>query len=117
MSKKVKIKYRIKKRMFLNQDLDMSAHIIAIVENTEDFDFDDEGRRQSGEIELSLTDCNDKISYYFYLNSAEERKNSLYKIRRLAKVINDFHQAIEEEAKLIASHRKPKTSPTKSSKA
>jgi hypothetical protein len=105
--------------MFLNQDLEMSAFIIAIVENTEDFTFDEENRRTYGEIELCLSDCNDKVCYYFNLSSAEQRRNSLYKIRRLAKVVNEFHEAIEQEAKLIAAHQrsKPKKSKTKSAKA
>ena len=117
MSNKNSTKYRVRKRMFLNRDLYMSAFIIAIVENTEDYKIDKNGGRQYGEIELSLSDCTDKISYHFSLNSAKGRRESLYKIRRLAKVINEFREAIEAEAKMIAEQEKSISNKTKTAKA
>ena len=109
MSKKTK--YHIRKRIFLNRFHDMPAFVIAIVEDTRDTaDAEDKKR---GEIELSLADCNDRISFYFNLNTAEQRVNSLLKIKRLAETINEFRKALEAEAKSISkcksSINKPKT--------
>ena len=95
-----KIKYHIRKRMFLNRFPDMPAFIIAIVEDTRAIkDVEDKKR---GEIELSLADCSDRVSFYFNLNTAEQRANSLLKIRRLAETINEFRRALEAEVESIS---------------
>ena len=106
-----KTKYHIRKRKFLNRFHDMPAFVIAIVEDTRDMaDVEDKKR---GEIELSLADCNDRISFYFNLSSARQRTNSLLKIKRLAETINEFRKALEAEAESISkrnpSIKKPKT--------
>jgi hypothetical protein len=106
-----KTKYHLRKRMFLNRFPDMPAFIIAIVEDTREAGDAEEKTR--GEIELSLADCNDRISFYFNLGTAGQRANSLLKIRRLAETINEFRRALETEAESIAGSgaaaRKPKT--------
>ena len=101
----------MRKRMFLNRFQDMPAYVIAIVEDTRDTsDVEDKKR---GEIELSLADCNDRISFYFNLQTTAQRRNSLEKIRRLAETINEFRRALEIEAAAISkcstSTKKPKT--------
>ncbi len=98
-----KTKYHLRKRIFLNRFPDMPAYVIAIVEDTREIKDAEEKKR--GEIELSLADCNDRISFYFNLNTAEHRANSLLKIRRLAEIINDFHKALEMEADSISKGR------------
>ena len=106
-----KTKYHIRKRIFLNRFCDMPAFIIAIVEDTRVWASAED--KKNGEIELSLADCNDRISFYFNLSTAEQRSNSLLKIKRLAEVINDFRIALEIEAEAISrcksSMNKPKT--------
>lgn len=106
-----KTKYHVRKRMFLNRFADMPAYIIAIVEDTRDIkDIEDKKR---GEIELSLADCSDRITFYFNLDSPEQRVNSLLKIKRISETINDFRKALEAEAESISkretSKHKPKT--------
>jgi hypothetical protein len=109
MSKK--IKYHVRKRKFLNRYTDMPAFIIAIVENTRDMPDAEDKKR--GEIELTLADCSDRISFYFNLNTAHQRANSLRKIKLLSETINDFRKALETEAEAISkcksSINKPKT--------
>ena len=95
-----KTKYHMRKRIFLNRFQDMPAFIIAIVEDTREMKEAEEKKR--GEIELSLADCSDRVSFYFNLNTAEQRQNSLEKIRRLAETINDFRAALELEAESIS---------------
>lgn len=106
-----KTKYHIRKRIFLNRFQDLPAFIIAIVEDTREMKAAEEKKR--GEIELSLADCSDRISFYFNLNNAEQRRNSREKIRRLAETINEFRAALELEidsiSKCQTSEKKPKT--------
>lgn len=108
MSKENKTKYHVKKRYFLNRDLDMTAFIVGIVEDTREVPLDNEDGWKWGTIELMLSDCSRKICFSFNLNDSESRKDSLYKIRRIAEVVNDVKNAIEIEAKSISKRRPPK---------
>lgn len=113
MSKIQRTKYHVRKRIFLNRDLDMRAFAIAIVEDTRSIPNENENDWKWGTIELTLSDCNRQISYDFNLSSKENRANSLYKIRRIAAIVNAVRDAIEIEAKSIDERKtiKPKTKP------
>ncbi len=110
MSNKQRTKYHVRKRMFLNRDLDMRAFAIGIVEDTRHIPNENEDAGNSGWIELVLADCYRHVSFDFNLNTKEGRANSLYKIRRIAAIVNAVHQAIEIEAKSIDERKtvKPK---------
>ena len=113
MSKQQRTKYHVRKRIFLNRDLDMRAIAIAIVEDTRDIPNDNEDGWKWGTIELTLGDCSRQVSYDFNLSSKENRRNSLYKIRRIAAIVNAVRDAIEIEAKSIDERKivKPKAAP------
>ncbi len=110
MSKNQRIRYHMRKRMFLNRDLDMRAFAIGIVEDTRHVPNDNEDGWKWGKIELALSDCYRHVSFDFDLSSREDRAKSLYKIRRLAAIINAVREAIEVEAKSINERKivKPK---------
>ncbi len=110
MSKKSRTKYHVRKRIFLNRDLDMRAIAIAIVEDTSEIPNENEDDWKYGTIELTLGDCYRQISYDFNLSSKENRRNSLYKIRRIAAIVNAVRDAIETEAASIDRRKivKPK---------
>ena len=112
MSKNQRTKYHVRKRMFLNRDLDMRAFAIGIVEDTRAIPDENEDGWNSGWIELVLADCYRHVSFDFNLNTKEDRADSLYKIRRIAAIVNAVRDAIEAEAKSIenrkSSNRKPK---------
>ncbi len=110
MSNKQRTKYHVRKRIFLNRDLDMRAFAIGIVEDTREIPTEDENSWNSGWIELVLADCYRHVSFDFNLNTKENRANSLYKIRRIAAIVNAVRDAIETEAKSIESRKivKPK---------
>ena len=101
MSNKQHTKFHVRKRMFLNRDLDMRAFAIGIVEDTREIPTEDENGWNSAWIELVLADCYRHISFDFNLNTKESRANSLYKIRRIAAIVNAVRDAIETEAKSI----------------
>ena len=113
MSKKQRTKYHVRKRIFLNRDLDMRAMAIGIVEDTREIPNDNEDGWKWGTIELTLGDCYRQVSYDFNLSSKENRANSLYKIRRIAEIVNAVRDAIELEAKSIDERKivKPKPEP------
>lgn len=119
MSKKQRTKYHVRKRMFLNRDLDMRAFAIGIVEDTRDVPNDDEDNWNSGWIELVLADCYRHISFDFNLRTKDARADSLHKIRRIASIVNAVRDAIELEAKSIDERKivKPKAAPKAKSAA
>jgi hypothetical protein len=106
MSKKLRTKYHVRKRIFLNRDLDMRAIAIGIVEDTREVPTENEDLWKFGTIELTLGDCYRQVSWDFNLSSKRNRSDSLYKIRRIASIVNAVRDAIEIEAKSI-DERKP----------
>ena len=97
-------KYHMRRREFLNLEPSLRAYVIAVVEderekNVEVKNKDDD--YDSVDISLRIADCHNEIWLYFDLNTAEERENSLYKIRTLAEVICEFKRAIELEIEVI----------------
>ena len=105
MSKKQRTKYHVRKRMFLNRDLDMRAFAIGIVEDTSEIPNESENEWKDGWIELVLADCYRHVSFDFNLNTKESRADSLYKIRRIAEIVNAVRDALEIEAKSIESRK------------
>lgn len=99
-------KYHLRRREFLNLDVDLRAYVIAVVEDAREKHVE---RRSSEEeddyldVSLRIADCRQEISLYFDLETQEERENSLYKIRILAEVINEFRLAIEKEVEVISA--------------
>jgi CRISPR/Cas system-associated endonuclease/helicase Cas3 len=110
MSKNQRTKFHVRKRIFLNRDLDMRAFAIGIVEDTREIPTENENGWNSAWIELVLADCYRHVSFDFNLNTKESRANSLYKIRRIAVIVNAVRDAIEVEAKSIDERKivKPK---------
>ena len=110
MSNKQRTKYHIRKRMFLNRNLDMRAFAIGIVEDTRDIPNDNENGWQYGTIQLNLADCYRHVSFDFSMDTKESRLDSLYKIRRIAAIVNAVRGAIEVEVKSIDERKivKPK---------
>ena len=119
MSKKQRTKYHVRKRIFLNRDLDMRPFAIGIVEDTRDIPNDNENGWQYGTIQLNLADCYRHVSFDFNMDTKESRLDSLYKIRRIAVIVNAVHQAIEIEAKSIDERKiaKPNAVPKAKSAA
>lgn len=103
MSKKQRTKFHVRKRKFLNRDLEMRAFVIAIVQDTREIPQADENAWMWGKIELTLGDCVRHVS--FDLSSKEERANSLHKITILAETINEVRDALEIEAKSIEARQ------------
>jgi len=98
-------KFHIKKRYFLNRDFDMTAFIVGMVQDTREIPTENENDWKWGTIELMMSDCSRKICFSFSLSDAEERANSLQKIRRIAEVVNAVKDAIEIEAESISKRR------------
>jgi len=107
MSKTSRTKYHVRKRIFLNRDLNMRAFAIGIVEDTREIP-NEKDDWKSGWIELVLADCYRHVSFDFDLSTKEDRANSLYKIRRIAAIVDAVREAIETEAKSIDEREAPK---------
>ena len=94
-------KYHMKKRDFLNDDFNMPAFVIAVVEDTSELQTSGKDEFHYGELSLTLSDCSRQISYDFCLYNKESRQNSLNKIKHLAETINEFRVALEKEIEMI----------------
>ncbi len=102
MSRKRRVKYHVRRRLFLNRDPNFPAYIIGIVQDTRDIPGDDPDESWKwGDIELKLGDCYRRVSLSFDMETREERANSLFKIRRLAEIVNAMREAIEVEVTSI----------------
>lgn len=88
------------KRVFLNP---ISASAPSFIQAVADSSND--GTYLLGNYILIIADCNRRILLEFCLSSASLRKQSLAKIDRLAKVVNEFREAVYAEARLIEEQR------------
>ncbi len=79
----------------------MRAVAIGIVQDTRNIPNSEEKNWEWATIELTLSDCVRSVSYDFNLNTKQDRADSLYKIRRIAAIVNEVKDAIETEAKSI----------------
>jgi len=85
-----------RKRVFLNPiSLGAPSFIQAIADSS------DEGTYLLGNYILILADCDRRVLLEFGLGNPKQRKLSLDKIDRLAKVVNEFRDAVHAEANLI----------------
>lgn len=104
MSGKRRVKYHVRRRLFLNRDPNLPAFVIGIVQDTRDIPSDDADESWKwGDIELKLGDCNRRVSLTFDMDTARDRSNSLYKIRRLAEIVGAVREAIEIEVASIGA--------------
>ena len=87
-----------RKRVFLNSIKNGAPSFIQAVA-----DDSDEGTYLLGNYLLIIADCDRRILLEFCLANAKQRKTSLAKIDRLARVVNEFRQALHAEANLITN--------------
>jgi len=95
MSEEISRQYHVRRREFLNQDPDLPAFIIGIVEDTRAIP-DEEGW-DDGQISLDLADCYRRVSFNFDMYDAGERAKSLRKISLIAEVVNAVRDGIAAE--------------------
>ena len=99
MSRNRRTKYHVRRRLFLNREPDLPAFVIGVVEDTRDIPDDDPAQPwRWAAVTLSFGDCFRRVSFDFGMETRQERAASLYKIRRLAEVVNAVRDAIEIEA-------------------
>ena len=97
MSEERAIRYHLRRREFLNEDPELPAFIIGVVEDTRDLPDDPEDLWKWGTVVLDLADCSRRVSFDFDLNNAASRANSLRKINLIAEVVNAVRDAIAVE--------------------
>jgi len=90
-----------RKRVFLNPiSLGKPSYIQAVADSSL------EGTYVLGNYLLIIADCHRNIMLEFFLGNEQQRKISLEKIDRIAKVVNEFRDAVHAEAKLIDKQAK-----------
>ena len=94
-------KYHIREKTFLGVDKDERDYVVAVVEDARESDVSCNDKNECSEITLHIGDWRHEIELVFYVETVEERENSLHKIRTLAEVINSFRKAVECEIEVI----------------
>jgi hypothetical protein len=97
MSEEVSDSYYVRRREFLNEDPELPAFIIGIVQDTREIPDDDPERWNRGDIVLDLADCERRVSFYFNMCNESARANSWRKITLIAEVVNAVREAIALE--------------------
>jgi hypothetical protein len=91
-------RYHVRRREFLNEDPELPAFIIGIVEDTPGISDDDPDRRWNwGNITLDMADCYRRVRFEFDLDDPHRRANSLRKINLIAEVVNAVRDGITLE--------------------
>ena len=98
MSEERTARYHVRRREFLNEDPELPAFIIGVVEDTRDLPDDDSEQRWNwGTVVLDLADCSRRVSFDLDLHDGPSRANSLRKINLIAEVVNSVRDAIAVE--------------------
>ena len=97
MSTSKTTRYHVRRREFLNEDVEMPAFIIGVVEDTRQLPDEPADDWKWGTVILDLADCSRRVSFDFDLGDATARANSLRKINLIAEVVTAVRDAIEFE--------------------
>lgn len=97
MKEETATRYHLRRREFLNDNPELPAFIIGVVEDTRDLPDDPEDTWKWGTVVLDLADCSRRVSFDFDLNDSSARANSLRKINLIAEVVNAVRDAIAVE--------------------
>lgn len=111
MSEETPELYYVRRREFLNEDLDLPAFIIGIVEDTRAIPDDDVESWSNGHIALDLGDCYRRVRFDFQMYDAAARANSLRKINLIADVVNAVRYGIAAE--VASRNARPVPEPAK----
>ena len=94
-------KYHLREKVFLGADKDEREYVVAVVEDARERNVSRYDPNECGEISLHIGDWRHEVEIVFYIETVEERENSLHKIRELAEVISSFRHAVESEIEVI----------------
>ena len=111
MSEDHLLQYHVRQREFLNDDPELPAFIIGVVEDTRWIPDDDSEQRWNwGTVILDLGDCYRRVSFDFCMETQADRESSLRKIDKIAEVVHavQFAIAIEVESRNARPIKKEK---------
>jgi hypothetical protein len=88
-------RYHVRRREFLNEDPELPAFIIGVVEDTRGISDDNPDCSWNwGQITLDLADCYRRVRFDFDMDNPKRRANSLRKINLIAEVVNAVRAGI-----------------------
>lgn len=91
------LRYHVRRREFLNEDPELPAYVIGVVEDTSDIPDDEDERWKWGTVILDFGDCTRRVSFDLDMSGPSERENTLRKINLIAEVVNSVRDAIARE--------------------
>ena len=89
-------RYHVRRREFLNENPEMPAFVIGVVQDTSDMP-DEEEHWKWGTAMLDFGDCTRRVSFDLDMSGPEERANTMCKINLIAEVVNAVRDAIASE--------------------
>ena len=108
MNEEISERYYVRRREFLNEDPDLPAFIIGIVEDTRQIPNDDPNQSwMNGTITLDFADCYRRVSFDFPMYDPVSCANSLRKIKLIAEVVNAVHEGIALEVESRTARPEP----------
>ena len=97
MSNDETARYHVRRREFLNENPELPAYVIGVVQDTTDMPDDDEKSWKWGRVVLDFGDCFRRVSFDLDLSGPDERVATLRKINLLAEIVNEVRDAIVRE--------------------
>ena len=94
-------KYHVREKVFLSGNRDERDYVVAVVEDGREKHLQAKNSDDCSEISLHIADWRHEVELLFYIDTVEEREDSLQKIRTLVEVINSFRRALEAEIEVI----------------
>jgi len=91
------LRYHVRRREFLNENPEMPAYVIGIVQDTNDMPDDDSEQWKWGTAMLDFGDCTRRVSFDLDMSGPDERENTLHKVNLIAEVVNAVRDAIARE--------------------
>jgi hypothetical protein len=89
-------RYHVRRREFLNENPEMPAYVIGVVQDTGDMPDENEGWKWATAM-LDFGDCNRRVSFDLDMSEPDERANTLRKINLIAEVVNAVRDGIAKE--------------------
>lgn len=107
-------KYHVSRRVFLNREATMPGFVIGVVQDTREIPNDHREGWRWATAELTIADCQRRITFDLSLDTKQERIDTLKKLNRLTEVVTAVRDAIETE--IASLNARPKLPPVKKEK-
>lgn len=90
-------RYHVRRREFLNEDPELPAYVIGVVQDTANIPDENEDGWKWATVILDFGDCTNRVGFNFDMSDEAARAHSLRKISLIAEVVNEVRDGIAKE--------------------